>query len=123
MYSFILTIILSGVIAGGGYFYFTYTQDKLEIQAKKLTTLQTTVDQQEATIEQMVLERNATAEAMSRYAERARIAEEYQDELLKTLHKHDLTNLVSKKPGLTGKAINEGTDKIFSDLESITQPD
>jgi len=123
MYTFVLSLLLSGVIAGGGYFYFTYTQDKIELQAKELITLQTTVDRQEAAIKQMVLERDATVEAMNRYATRARVAEEYQDQLLKTLHKHDLTNLVSKKPNLTGKVINEGTDKVLSDLESITQPD
>ena len=47
-------------------------------------------------------------------------AEVYQDELRKKLQKHDLTRLSEKKPGLVEKKINEGTQKLFNDFESIT---
>ena len=47
-------------------------------------------------------------------------AEVYQDELRRKLQKHDLTRLSEKKPGLVEKKINEGTQKLFNDFESIT---
>ena len=47
-------------------------------------------------------------------------AERYGDELRKKLHKHDLTRLSIKKPGLIEKRINDGTNKLFDSIESIT---
>ena len=47
-------------------------------------------------------------------------AEKYQDELRAKLQKHDLTRLSQKKPGLIEKKINEGTEKLFTDFESVT---
>jgi hypothetical protein len=47
-------------------------------------------------------------------------AEEYGDDLRKKLHKHDLTRLSIKKPGLIEKRINDGTKKLFERIESLT---
>ena len=47
-------------------------------------------------------------------------AEEYGDDLRKKLHKHDLTRLSIKKPGLIEKRINNGTKKLFERIESLT---
>ena len=47
-------------------------------------------------------------------------AESYGDNLRKKLHKHNLTRLSIKKPGLIEKRINDGTNKLFDSIESIT---
>ncbi len=47
-------------------------------------------------------------------------AEEYGDDLRKKLHKHNLTRLSIKKPGLIEKRINNGTKKLFKSIESLT---
>ena len=47
-------------------------------------------------------------------------AEEYGDDLRKKLHKHDLTRISIKKPGLIEKRINDGTKKLFERIESLT---
>ena len=49
-----------------------------------------------------------------------RKAEEYGDELRNTLNKHDMTHLANKKPGLIEKRMQDATDKLWDDLESIT---
>ncbi len=49
-----------------------------------------------------------------------RKAEEYGDELRATLNKHDLTHLANKKPGLIEKRMQDATDKLWGDLESVT---
>ena len=48
------------------------------------------------------------------------LALNYGDDLRKKLHKHDLTRLSIKKPGLIEKRINDGTNKLFDSIESIT---
>ena len=42
------------------------------------------------------------------------------DDLRKKLHKHNLTRLSIKKPGLIEKRINNGTKKLFDNIESLT---
>ena len=49
-----------------------------------------------------------------------RKAEVYGDELRNTLNKHNLTHLANKKPGLIEKRMQNATDKLWDDLESIT---
>ena len=47
-------------------------------------------------------------------------AEEYGDELRDTLRKHNLTHLANKKPGMIEKRMQDATDKLWDDLESVT---
>jgi len=41
-------------------------------------------------------------------------------QLRETLNKHDLTHLANKKPGLIEKRMQDATDKLWGDLESVT---
>jgi hypothetical protein len=47
-------------------------------------------------------------------------SEEQRNDLIETFSKHDLTRDALKKPGLIEKIINNGTKKVFADLESDT---
>ena len=47
-------------------------------------------------------------------------SEEYGNELRNTLNKHNLTHLANKKPGLIEKRMQNATDKLWGDLESVT---
>ena len=49
-----------------------------------------------------------------------RKSEEYGDQLRETLNKHDLTHLANKKPGLIEQRMQNATDKLWGDLESVT---
>ena len=52
-----------------------------------------------------------------------RKSERYGDELRDTLNKHNLTHLANKKPGLIEKRMQNATDKLWDDLESLTSDD
>ena len=52
--------------------------------------------------------------------EELRKAEVYGDELRDTLNKHNLTHLANKKPGLIEKRMQNATDELWDNLESIT---
>ena len=47
-------------------------------------------------------------------------AENYKNELIAKLQKHNLTRLSYQKPGLIERKINNGTQSIFDSLESLT---
>ena len=49
-----------------------------------------------------------------------KLYEEYGDNLIRKLQKHDMTRLSIAKPGRMEKIINDGTKDLFNSLESIT---
>lgn len=121
-YLIILGLVLG--IGGAGYWYFTWSQDRIEILAKENTSLNTTVSSLETELETV---RSNVEQARRQRVELARqieIAEDYQRELIGKLQRHDLTRLALAKPGLIQTRINDATFQIFRDLESITtRPD
>lgn len=116
-------ILLAGLVLGVtgiGYWYFTWTNNKIETltTANAVLTIEnaTLEDQLETTRQDIALAR-AERQALSA---RLESAESYQDELINKLQRHDLTRLALKKPGLIQTRINNGTQEIFNELESIT---
>ena len=75
------------------------------------------IAERDNTIATLTEEAVANEENYSALVYRNRVAEQYQDKLLDILHKHDLTNLASKKPGLIENRINEGTQNVLDSLE------
>ena len=120
IYGWIVSILLAIGIAGGGYLYYINTQDTISKLTAENTILVLAVQSSEQTITILEEEAVANEEAYSALEYRNKISEEYQDELLEILHKHDLTKLATAKPGMIEKRINEGTKKVFDDLESAT---
>lgn len=120
MYGWILALVLTFGIAGGAYYYFNYTQDTIKEQAELIISQASALKHSTQTIAFLEEERETNLEEIRVLSRRLVISEEYQDELLRILHRHDLTRLVSEKPGLTGKVINEGTKKVFDEFESIS---
>lgn len=130
MFGFSPTIIawaLSGVmLAGlgtGAYIYYKTTKATIEKQRMEIMALTLANAEQEKTILRQKNEARVNERNNSALQVRLQESEEYQDDLLDILHKHDLTNLASKKPGMIEKRINEGTRNVFSDIESTTSDD
>jgi len=111
-------IMLAG--AGGGLFYVKQLQSNLEIARLNNAKLETAVETSEASIA-LLKEDNARLNTLTdTLNEDLRKAEQYGDELRATLNKHNLTHLANKKPGLIEKRMQDATDKLWDDLESIT---
>lgn len=113
-------LILITLLSGGGYLYFTYTQNKIEAlvainaeQQKEIETANLMVQGlQDAVMFNEI--------SYSKLQRRTRLAETRENELIRLYQEHDLTKLATEKPGLIEKRINEGTKEVFDNLESIT---
>ena len=108
--------------AGGGVFYVKKLQGDLEIARANVAKMEVAVQTSEASLK---LEREETVRLNNLNMElgtQLRKAEQYGDELRSTLQKHNLTHLANKKPGLIQNRMQNATDKLWDDLESITAP-
>ena len=113
-----ILILLAG--AGGGFMYVKNLQSNLEVARANAARLEAAVETSEASLK-LLKEDNARLNALSNQLnEDLRKAEQYGDELRATLQKHDLTHLANKRPGLIEKRMQNATDKLWNDLESLT---
>jgi ribosomal protein L17 len=107
---------------GGGYFYYTDTQNKLALLQQNNANLKVAAEANQETINRMQSDALAAQEQMQKLSERAKEAEKYQDELIGKLRRHNLTALALQKPGMIETRINNATTKIFDQLENDTNP-
>ena len=118
-----MLIFVLGIIGGVGYGAYAYYQDTQQRIATLQTNnakLETVAKTNELTITSMQKNQEKFATLNKDLQMKLNKAEEYGDDLRKKLHKHDLTRLSIKKPGLIEKRINDGTKKLFERIESLT---
>ena len=109
--------------AGGGFLYVKNLQKNLEIARANVAKMEVALETSEASNKLLQEEAIKTAELNKQLTEDLQKAEKYGDELRATLQKHNLTHLANKKPGLIEKRMQDATNKLWDDLESITAPD
>jgi len=113
-----ILILLAG--AGGGFMYVKNLQSNLEVARANAAKLEAAVETSEASLKLLKEDNARLNELTNQLNEDLRKAEQYGDELRATLQKHNLTHLANKKPGLIEKRMQDATDKLWDDLESIT---
>lgn len=120
-------IVIAGALivtlAGAAWWYVTTTQAEIEILTANNAVLVSANEQNVATVNKLREDIVQEQQALADLTERLRRSEEYRDQLIKLFRKHDLTRLATSKPGLIEKRINDGTAKVFDDLESLTRAD
>ena len=120
IYMLIIVVGLLGGVVYGAYAYYQDTQQRIATLQTNNAKLETVAKTNELTITSMQKNQEKFATLNKDLQMKLNEAEEYGDDLRKKLHKHDLTRLSIKKPGLIDKRINDGTKKLFERIESLT---
>jgi hypothetical protein len=116
----LLILLLFGSIAGGGYFYYTDTQNTIRQLEANNAQLKIAVEDNQRTIDTMVQNAEKTAELQLKLEEDLAKSEESRNKLIEVFGNHDLTRLALKKPGLIESRVNNGTKKAFDGIEIIS---
>ena len=120
LYAMIFVIALLGGTAYAAKYYYDTTQATISQLRENNAKLEVANEENQQTIKKMgedAIRLNALTDQLG---EDLRKAEKYGDELRNTLNKHDMTHLANKKPGLIEKRMQNATDKLWDDLESVT---
>tara|TARA_R110000803_G_scaffold54497_2_gene111210 strand:- start:261 stop:659 length:399 start_codon:yes stop_codon:yes gene_type:complete len=118
-----LLIVVLGFVGGsayGAYYYYKDSQQRIQILTENTAKLETAKKMQDDTINAMIEDREKFAELNKELGLKLDAANVYKDVLIGKLRKHDLAKLSMKKPGLVEKKINNGTNKLFRSLETIS---
>ena len=111
---------LVGGVVYGAYFYYNDTQQRIKTLQENNAKLETVAKANELTINSLQESQERFNTLNNELQTKLNLALNYGDDLRKKLHKHDLTRLSIKKPGLIEKRINDGTKKLFDSIESVT---
>jgi len=125
MFRLYAIIIILGILGGAAWAaksYYVSTQNTIAQLRENNAKLEVANQENQATINQMVADNKRLNELSDQLNIDLRKSEEYGDELRATLNKHNLTHLANKKPGLIEKRMQDATDKLWDDLESVTSP-
>ena len=120
IYMLIFVLAIIGGVGYGAYAYYQDTQQRIATLQQNNAKLETVAKQNETTINSLQESQEKFATLNNELQTKLNLALTYGDDLRKKLHKHDLTRLSIKKPGLIEKRINDGTNKLFDSIESIT---
>jgi len=120
VYMLIVVVGLIGGVVYGAYAYYNDTQQRIKTLQENNAKLETVAKTNEMTINSLQQSQQKFATLNNELQVKLDEAEKYGDDLRKKLHKHNLTRLSIKKPGLIEKRINDGTKKLFESIESVT---
>lgn len=118
-----LGFLVSSAVAGGAYTYFTYTQKKIQELTQQVTTYEINIREYENALANLRADKQRIERETAVLQDRVDRAEDYQQQLIRTLQRHDLTRLTLEKPGLIETRVNDATKKVFEDIESISRND
>lgn len=120
LYAIIIVIGILGAAAWGAKYYYDTTQATIAQLRENNAKLETANQINQETIAKQQEDAIKLAELNNQLTSDLQKAEQYGDELRSTLNKHNLTHLANKKPGLIEQRMQNATDKLWDDLESIT---
>ena len=125
MFGLRIYIMVAVVIAVGGAVmsaraYYKETQERIATLHKNNAKMEVVQQQNEVVLKSLTSEATRLNDLNFDLQGKLDAAEDYKNELIAKLQKHNLTRLSYNKPGLIEKRINNGTQKIFDSLESLT---
>jgi len=120
LYAIIFVIALLGGTAYAAKYYYDTTQATIAQLRENNAKLEVANEENQQTITKIQENNIALNKLTDQLNADLRKAEKYGDELRNTLNKHDMTHLANKKPGLIEKRMQDATDKLWDDLESVT---
>ena len=120
IYFLIVVLGLVGGVVYGGWYYYKDTQARIQTLTENSAKLEVATQQQEMTINTLVEDAEKYRELNKELNTKLEAANDYKNDLISKLRKHDLSRLSQQKPGLVEKRINNGTKKLFESFESIT---
>ena len=100
--------------------YYKETQERIATLHKNNAKMEVVQQQNEVVLKSLTSEATRLNDLNFDLQGKLDDAENYKNELIVKLQKHNLTRLSYQKPGLIERRINNGTQKVFDSLESLT---
>lgn len=122
VYALIIVLGVLGSVAYGAKYFYDTTQNTIRQLRENNVKLESANATNTATINRMQVDAQSLQVTIGELNSNLQAAEEYKDSLIQKLQRHDLSRLSTLKPGLIERRINDGTAKVFDELEALSRP-
>lgn len=119
-YVILVLVLLFGGMFTTGYLYYKDTQSTIEQLQANNVQLKEADEENQKTISSLKESAAETEKLSKDLTKKLQAAQSEKDELINKLQKHNLTRQALKKPHLIETIVNNGTLKVFKELETIT---
>lgn len=113
-----ITVILSVI----SYFGYQYMSQQIDLLEQNVAQQQEVIENQKRTNQLMQNNFSAMQRRQNELTKQFNDIEQNTSQLQQLFSEHDFEKLVGEKPGLIEPRVNQGTDEVLQDLESITDP-
>ena len=120
IYILVIIVGLLGGVVYGGYYYYKDTQERIGILTENNAKMVVAKQAQDNTINTLIADRDKFQSLNNELQSKLDEAHVYRDTLIDKLRKHDLAKLSLQKPGLVETRINNGTKRLFRELEELS---
>ena len=117
-----LTMYMGIVVLAGSAAYFKYSQDRIAEANQKVAAQTARAESAEANLEFMQESLARQQRNLGKLADESVIIRKEQQETINIFSEHDIQKLAEAKPGLIELRVNRGTERVFNQLEEITDP-
>jgi len=116
----LLPFILIVGMFGGAYMYYKDTQNRLQVAAENLAKAETAAKANQVALDELVAANIQNELRIQELNVELSSANEYKNELIGKLRRHNLTALTMQKPGLIETRVNNASKAILEELEATT---
>lgn len=116
----LIMLAIIAMLAGGGYWYFKWSQSELATLRENAAKLELAVEQQKKTITDLQNFQKRQNQDIRNLQDKLVETESYRKSLEDKFLKHDLEYLAREKPKLIEDRINSATSKILDQIEADT---
>jgi len=120
MIKYVVSLAFVAMIAAAGKLYYEDNKNTIATLTQQNAELKIALDMCVADKQQLIEERNRLQENSKELEQSLIRSEEYQDILAKKFRENDMVLYSLRKPNWMENIINDGTEKIFRDIESDT---
>lgn len=114
------TLLITG---GAFYWYYNWSQDKLQVAAANQQKLEDAVNAQRNAFDKLKKDTDAITKSFIDLQKKQNEIQKRNDELEKKFQQYDFQNNALKNRDQTEKDVNDTTAKMLKDLETLTDPD
>lgn len=116
----LLPFILIAGMFGGAYMYYKDTQNRLQVAAENLARAETAARANQIALDELVSANIQNELRIQELNVELSSANDYKNELIGKLRRHNLTALTMQKPGLIETRVNNASRAILEELEATT---
>jgi len=118
MYMVIAMVVMAGLFG----LYFKYSQNQLMEANQKVAAQTARAESAEANLEFMQQSLARQQRNLGKLADESVLIRKEQQETINIFSEHDIQKLAEARPGMIELRVNRGTQRVFDELEEITDP-